>query len=269
MVRNKALCAALAVAFSANLILFFVKLYIGLRTNSISIYSDAVNNLFDSLSGLITLIFMSVIIKRSGSSSGKTVEKGEQLFSMLISITVTLAGLGFGYTAFERLMYPTPVWFTYGYAFMLAGTAAAKMILYFVYDIFFKKSHSPVIKVMRYDCILDFFITAVTVVTLIVSKFGLYALDAVAGIIISAAMVITAVKLVISSGKLLVNYVSPETREILTGLLPDSVRIVTFETTSSGITAFLSGELPQEDLSALRRECLEKAGVEIFTVKGE
>ena len=269
MVRNKALCAALAVAFSANLILFFVKLYIGLRTNSISIYSDAVNNLFDSLSGLITLIFMSVIIKRSGSSSGRTVEKGEQLFSMLISITVTLAGLGFGYTAFERLMYPTPVWFTYGYAFMLAGTAAAKMILYFVYNIFFKKSYSPVIKVMRYDCILDFFITAVTVVTLIVSKFGLYALDAVAGIIISAAMVITAVKLVISSGKLLVNYVSPETREILAGLLPDSVRIVTFESTSSGITAFLSSELPQEDLSALRRECLEKAGVEIFTVKGE
>ena len=41
-------CAA---AFALNVALFSVKLYVGLCANSISIYSDAVNNMFDSLSG--------------------------------------------------------------------------------------------------------------------------------------------------------------------------------------------------------------------------
>ena len=46
-------CAA---AFVLNVALFSVKLYVGLCANSISIYSDAVNNMFDSLSGLAAFI---------------------------------------------------------------------------------------------------------------------------------------------------------------------------------------------------------------------
>ena len=60
MKKRNSLLVVCAIAFSVNLLLFFIKLYIGLRSNSISIYSDAVNNLFDSLSGLVTLIFMSL-----------------------------------------------------------------------------------------------------------------------------------------------------------------------------------------------------------------
>ena len=205
MNKNRFLIAACAVAFAVNLALFMVKLYIGLRTNSISIYSDAVNNLFDSLSGLITLIFMTAILKKAGET-GVSIPKCENLFSFLTALAMTGVGLYFAYTALERLMYPTPVWFTYYYLAALIITCAVKIALLFIYSRLGKKSESPVIKVMKYDCILDFFITMMTVITLIVSKTGTYAVDSVFGIIISIIMTVTAVKLVISNGKELVDY---------------------------------------------------------------
>lgn len=58
-------CAA---AFALNVALFSVKLYVGLCANSISIYSDAVNNMFDSLSGLAAFICFAALL--SSSSEG-------------------------------------------------------------------------------------------------------------------------------------------------------------------------------------------------------
>lgn len=53
-------CAA---AFALNVALFSVKLYVGLCANSISIYSDAVNNMFDSLSGLAAFICFAALLE--------------------------------------------------------------------------------------------------------------------------------------------------------------------------------------------------------------
>ncbi len=206
MERNKYLLTACSVAFAVNLALFLTKLYIGLATNSISIYSDAVNNMFDSLSGLITLVCMGIILRSGGLTERVSIPKCENLFSFLTALAMTGAGLYFAYTALERLMYPTPVWFTYYYLAALLITCAVKAVLFFVYGRLGGKSGSPVIKVMKYDCILDFFITLMTVLTLIVSKAGTYAVDSVFGIIISVIMTVTAIKLLITNGRELVDY---------------------------------------------------------------
>ena len=269
MKKRNSLLVVCAIAFSVNLLLFFIKLYIGLRSNSISIYSDAVNNLFDSLSGLVTLIFMFLIIRKTEESMNLVVEKSEQLFSLAIALCVTGAGLYFGYSAFERLMYPTPVWFTAYYAVTISATALVKIALFFIYRAFEKMSESPVIRVMKFDCILDFFITVMTVITLIVSKSGTYSVDAVFGIIISIAITVSAVKLVISSGKQLINYVPSAVREKVAEIIPAEKENITYIIRSDGITAFVDADIPDDDLPALKQQCFEKAGVKINTFKGE
>lgn len=206
MNKNRFMLIACGIAFSVNLALFMTKLYIGLRTNSISVYSDAINNMFDSLSGLITLVCMAVILRKAEGSLRVSISKSENLFSFLTALAMTGAGLYFAYTSLERMMYPTPIWFTYYYLAALLITCAVKAALYFIYGFLGKKSESPVIKVMKYDCILDFFITLMTVITLAVSKSGTYAVDSVFGIIISVIMTVTAVRLLISNGKELVDY---------------------------------------------------------------
>ena len=130
------------------------------------------------------------------------------LFAALIS-----AGFYFGYTALERFIYPTPVWFTAYYAVTISAAALVKAALFLIYGVFEKKSQSPVIRIMKFDCILDFFITLMTLITLFVSKNGTYSIDAVFGIIISIIITVSAIRQVISSAKILVNYVPYAVRE--------------------------------------------------------
>lgn len=269
MKNQKPLLTVCAIAFSVNLALFFIKLYIGLRSNSISIYSDSINNLFDSVSGLVTLIFMAAIVKKSGGSMNLAIDKSEQLFTLLIAVCVTGAGLYFGYTALERFMYPTPVWFTVYYAVIISAAAIVKALLFFIYGVFEKKSQSPVIRIMKFDCILDFFITLMTLITLFVSKYGTYSIDAVFGIIISIIITVSAIRQVISSAKILVNYVPYAVREKVEESFPDAKDRIIYITTPEGIEAYIEADVSGADMPASADKCFNETGVKIHILKGE
>ena len=75
-----------AVAFALNVALFSVKLYVGLCANSISIYSDAVNNMFDSLSGLAAFICFAALLSSSSEGTRAIIKKAEQFFSFVMSV---------------------------------------------------------------------------------------------------------------------------------------------------------------------------------------
>lgn len=265
MKKDKTVLRVCAVAFSVNIILFFVKLYIGLRTNSISIYSDAINNLFDSLSGLMTLISLTLIMKNADFSTEGTVRKSEQMFSFLMSLAVAFSGFYFAYSSLERLMYPTPVWYTNIYLTALILTAAVKLGMFFFYRIFSAKTASPVIKVMVYDSLLDFFITAVTVLTLYISGKGNFAFDAVIGIIISTAIIISAVKLIISNAKSLVNFVSADKRKEIEDILKSHgavIERISYITVSDHTQAYIKAEFDNsEDIASVKKECENKTGI--------
>jgi divalent metal cation (Fe/Co/Zn/Cd) transporter len=72
---------------------------------------------------------------------------------------------------------------------------------------------------MATDSALDFCIGCTTVLTLLLSKNGKYAVDALCGIAISIFIFISAVKGIISAVKLLINYKSKEKREEIENLL--------------------------------------------------
>ncbi|MBR3621627.1 MAG: cation transporter [Clostridia bacterium] len=269
MKSKKPLFTVCAIAFCVNLALFIVKLYIGLRSNSISIYSDAVNNLFDSVSGLITLVFMAAIVRKSGGSMNLAIDKSEQLFTLLIALCVTGAGFYFGYTALERFIYPTPVWFTAYYAVTISAAALVKAALFLIYGVFEKKSQSPVIRIMKFDCILDFFITLMTLITLFVSKNGTYSIDAVFGLIISIIITVTAIRQVISSAEILVNYVPSAVRDKVEEIYPGAKNEIIYITTPEGIEAFIKADVPGADTPASAEKCFIETGVKIHKFKGE
>lgn len=270
MKKDKAVFYVCSVAFSVNIVLFFIKLYIGLRTNSISIYSDAVNNLFDSLSGLLTLVTLSMIIKNADLSTESTVRKSEQLFSFLMALAVAFTGFYFAYSSVERLMYPTPVWYTGLFLAVLIFTSLIKAGMFFFYKAFYQKTSSPVVRVMAYDSLLDFFITAVTVLTLYISGSGNFAFDAVFGIIISIAIIVSAFKLIISNAKGLINFVSQSEREALEEILSShkvKTEKISYHTSGELTQAYLKAEFENDnDIAFIKDECKEKTGIEVHIV---
>ncbi len=199
--------------FISNITLFLIKLYVGLSSNSISIYSDGINNMFDGISALVTLICIGALAKNILVGTKALVKKAEELLSLMLCISVLISGVYFGYNSLERLMYPTPIWFSMKYLYILIATALAKLGMHFVYRLMNKKARSEVVRIMSYDCILDFFITSVTVVSLIASSKGTFSVDAFCGIFISAVIIFGAVKMLISHLKKLVGYVPAENRE--------------------------------------------------------
>lgn len=208
-----------AVAFLCNILLFLIKLYVGLSVNSISIYSDGVNNMFDGLSAVVTLVCLGTLSKSTLIGSGAITKKAEALVSSVLCAVVLISGVYFAYSSAERLMYPTPVWFSMRYFWVLAGTAVMKLVMFFIYRLMNKNIKSETVRVMSLDCILDFFITTVTVITLAVSSAGLFSADAFCGIFISIFIIVSAIRLLKGYVKRLVGYVPYEKREELESIL--------------------------------------------------
>lgn len=250
-------------AFVSNFVLFLIKLFIGLASSSISIFSDAINNMFDSLSGLLTFVCLAFIIKLADNSLESTVRKSEQFFSFLMSLIVAVTGFAFLYSSLERLMYPTPISYLQKYLVLLILTCVAKILMFIFYYFAAKKVSSPIVKVMAFDSVLDFFVTLMTVLSLLISKSGNYALDAVFGIVISIVIIISAVKLIVSSAVVLLNYVKKDKRERLQEILDSfsaSVQSVSYVSDGEDIRAYVRLDF-DGDAAELIDKCKEETGI--------
>lgn len=238
-------CAA---AFALNVALFSVKLYVGLSANSISIYSDAVNNMFDSLSGLAAFICFAALLSSTSEAARAIIKKSEQFFSFVMSVIILLTGLYFAYNSLERLFYPTPISDLTHYLVLLMITVAVKLIMFFAYRGVYRVTGSPIIKVMAADSILDFFITLATVMSLTVSQYAEFAIDAVFGIVISIALIISALKLAKKSGAVMLDFVGSEKREETEEIFSSlgvEVEYITYRRTGTETEAFVKPVFPE------------------------
>lgn len=272
-IKNKAVIPVCLVAFLVNFLLFAVKFYVGLSVNSISIYSDGINNFFDSLSGVLSLVCFYLAFKNADLSSKARNEKTEQFLSFLLSVIVVAAGFVFAYNSAERLMYPTPVWFTFKYLWILVATAAVKLLMFVFFRCKNKKLESEVLNVMSVDSLLDFFITAVTVVTLIVSQKGTYSIDSYCGILISVLIIISGVKMTLSGIKNLLNLASENEREKIQKILfecgvnKENAQLE-FSFGSERL-AYLKpdDEIETESLALIKKQVYEQTGIKMYIVK--
>ena len=190
---RKRICVV-AVGAAVNILLFFVKLYIGLSTNSVAIYADSLNSLTDFA------VCIAVIIGFWLSASQKTEEypfgkgRAEELTELLISAVILASGGVFAYLSFERIMYPVPVWYSSLYAVIIAATAAVKLLLSFVFAKMSKKLCSDAIKGIAADSGLDFFITLCTLISFSLSSETGFSVDGIAGVIISILLIAEGIK---------------------------------------------------------------------------
>ena len=211
--KQKRVITVSSVGIACNLILFSVKLYIGLAVNSISIFSDGMNNLADSLSCILAVICMAAALNNQRKGNGSINAKLEQTLSFLLSLVVLFVGLYFFYSSVERLMYPAPIWFSMLYFRIIVGTVAVKAFMAVMYHINYRSTGSSTLKVMRADSILDCGITFVTLISFVLIQYTRITVDAFAGIGISVFIVVEAVLLIRSSLGGLLNYVKKETRD--------------------------------------------------------
>lgn len=271
VIKSKKAITVFAVIFLLNLLLFAVKLYVGLSSNSISIYSDGINNFFDSLSSLASIICFYVIAKSADSSVNSRSEKAEQLLTFILSAVIVIVGFVFLYNSAERLMYPTPVWFTASYFITLSLTAVVKLLMFALLKKQSKKQHSDVMKVMSVDSLTDFFITSVTVATLHLSQKGSFSLDAYVGIAISLLIMISGIKSLKNSTAELLNYPDKKTRIKAEEIILSKLNCEEFELEFSFIkekSIYLHFEktIEKETLEQLKEKVYNETGMNFYVL---
>lgn len=183
-----------------NFILFLVKFYVGVSSNSLSIYCDAVNNLGDTLTCIVALLGFVLIIKFD-EKKGK---RAESLCGFLIGIVITVTGFYFMYNGIERFIYPLPVSYSIKYAYLIFATIIVKIIMGIVYIIFNKKKNSTVLKALILDSFLDCLITAATLMSLILVNKINFAVDGIFAVVTGLIITASSIKNVISEAKYII-----------------------------------------------------------------
>lgn len=198
MTDSKPYIKASVIGIAANLLLFFVKLYVGISTNCISIYVDSLNNVMDSFVCLIAMIGFCLTVKKSVYYPFG-LGRAEDLASFITAVVIMITGAAFGYVSLERTMYPAPVWYSTKYAFVIVITVVIKLLLGLYYRYKNKHYPSPVLYGLWIDSILDFFVTSATLMSFTLSQKLEYAVDGYFGLVISLMLFGSGVRACISS----------------------------------------------------------------------
>ncbi len=188
----------------ANVILFAVKLAIGLITGSISIIADSLNNLSDSGANVLTVVGYTLTGKPADKDHPYGHARMEYLCSLFISIIVAFLGFEMLTSSIEKLTgNPTTEKYDTVAIIIIASTIAVKIICALIFRKLGKHINSDALKASAVDSISDVIATSAVVAGMLLTPITGPYTDGVIGIIISIYIIIMGIKLVIESSNTL------------------------------------------------------------------
>ncbi len=197
------------VGITVNLLLFAVKLTAGLLAGSIAIAADAVNNLSDAGSAIITLAGFKISSRPADSGHPFGHGRMEYVAGVVVSVIILAVGFDFLKESVSRIISPSPVQAGGIVLAIIAGTILLKGWLFLFYRKIGKKIDSEVIRAAALDSLSDMLGTSVVLGAVFASRYTDFPVDGCAG---------TLVALVLLTGGL---KVLKETTDPLLGECPD------------------------------------------------
>ncbi|MCL2610077.1 MAG: cation diffusion facilitator family transporter [Defluviitaleaceae bacterium] len=153
---------AVVLGAAANLLLFFIKLFIGLFLNSIAIISDAINNLTDFLSNFIIMYGIKIADKPADKEHPFGHGRVEHLITFVISGIILFTGFEFARSSISVIFEPTNIEFSVPILIILGLSSLVKLWLFF----FYKKVGTEPLKALSKDSLGDVFITLATMLSI-------------------------------------------------------------------------------------------------------
>ena len=119
------------VGIFCNLLLFVAKIVVGLVSGSISITADAVNNLSDASSSVVTLLGFKLAAKPADKEHPFGHARIEYIAGLAVAVMVLVIGIELGKNSIGKIMNPTPVTFTVWSFVILLISIAVKLWMAF------------------------------------------------------------------------------------------------------------------------------------------
>lgn len=187
--RNRVIIKTSAVGIAANIFLSAIKAFVGFLTHSIAITLDAVNNLSDALSSVITIIGT----KLAGRAPDKEHPLGhgryEYLTSVIISAIVLSAGVMAIIESMGHIIHPVIPKYNSTMLFLVALAIAVKVVLGIYVKRTGKEVNSPSLVASGLDALFDAVVSSATLIAAIFYLFTGISVEAYLGLIISIIII--------------------------------------------------------------------------------
>jgi cation diffusion facilitator family transporter len=126
-VRSKVGKLSGIVGILCNIVLFALKLVVGTISGSVAITADAMNNLSDATSSVVTLIGFKLAEKPADEHHPYGHARYEYLSGLAVAGMILIIGFELGKTSVEKILAPTPVAFSVPVAVVLIASILVKL----------------------------------------------------------------------------------------------------------------------------------------------
>ena len=178
-----------------NALLSAGKLIIGAISGSVSITADAMNNLTDAASAIVTLIGFKLAEKPADKHHPYGHARFEYLSGLAVAALILVIGVELGRSSFLKILSPTPVAFSLPLVIVLAGSIAVKLWLSLFNRTLGKHIDSGALLATAADSRNDVISTAAVLVAALVERFTGLQIDGFMGLAVSVFIIYSGITL--------------------------------------------------------------------------
>lgn len=183
------------VGIVCNIILFLVKLLIGMLIQSISVMADAFNNLSDAASSLISLIGAKLAQRPADAEHPFGHGRYEYISALIVAFLILQVGFSCFQSSVGKILNPKAVEFQLTLVVILILSILLKLWLAAFNRTLGKRINSEVLKATAADAAGDVLITGATVLSLMIGKLTGFPVDGIIGAGVSVFVLISGFKI--------------------------------------------------------------------------
>lgn len=184
-----------SVGLSSNLILFIMKIAIGIFSGSISIVTDAINNLSDVMSAGLTIVGFKMAGKKPDHEHPYGHQRSELISGLLIAIVIMFVGLQFVKSSLDKIINPSGIRMSMMVYFILLISIVLKLGQVYFYRLVGKTIASATLIATARDSLNDVFTTVAVLISMLIQARTGWHLDGWIGLAVAIYILISAATL--------------------------------------------------------------------------
>lgn len=186
---------ASCVGIGCNVFLFVLKLLVGLAVHSVSVMSDAFNNLSDAASSIISFIGVRMAGQPADAQHPFGHGRIEYVAALIVSFLVIEVGWTLFKSSFDKVLHPDALSFRLLSVLILTASISVKLWMAYFNRKLGRRIDSSVMRATAADSLGDVLTTAATIVTLAVYGIWNVNIDGLVGVAVSVIIMAAGVQI--------------------------------------------------------------------------
>ncbi len=197
--REKVIVRTSVIGIITNIFLVGFKMFVGLLSHSIAIILDAVNNLSDALSSVVTIIGAKLGAKQPDKKHPLGYGRIEYISSMIVAALVLYAGITSLVESVKKIIHPEAAEYGAVTLIILSVAIAAKLILGMYVKKQGKKVNSGALTASGSDALFDAVLSASVLASAVVYLLFHISLEPYVGVVIACFIIKAGVEMMIDT----------------------------------------------------------------------